>query len=100
MLPAFLGDLVDLLAAFFGNSASEPHVFEHGQCRIHRPWAGGVRASEPALQLLDDVVAMAGLLIEKPEDDVLEIALLEQASGSAAPVGASARRTTAPVPES
>ena len=39
MLPAFLGDLVDLLAIFLGHRAGVAKVLEHRQRGIDRPGA-------------------------------------------------------------
>src|SRR5581483_6325528 len=75
-----------LLAALFRDDARESHVLEHRERRVHGAWARCVRSAEAALELLDDLVAVARFLLEKAENDVLEVALLEHASAAAAPM--------------
>src|SRR3954465_8927871 len=57
MLSALFRDLVDLLAAFFGQCASVAEVLEHRQRRINSARAGRVHAAETLLDFLDDLVA-------------------------------------------
>ena len=83
---ALVGDLVDLLAALFGHDAREAEVLEHRQRRVDGAWARRVRPAEATLELLDDLVAVARLLVEQAQDDVLEVALLEQPTGAPTPM--------------
>src|SRR6185437_4439482 len=83
-----IGYLVDLLAPFLLSSRGVAHVLEHGERRVHRARAGRVGAAKLLLELLDNFVAVARLFVEQLEDDILEIALFEHATGaewSAAP---------------
>src|SRR5688500_12423722 len=77
-----LGDLVDLLAAFLLTRHRESKVDEHGESGVDRAGTGRVRAREALLELLDDLVAVARLLFQQLQNDVLEIALLEHAAAA------------------
>src|SRR6478672_3517961 len=84
-----VGDLVDLLSFIAGNDAGVAEVLEELEGRVDGAGAGGVGAAEALLERLDDLVAVAGLLLEEAEDDVAQVALLEHASGAPSPAAAS-----------
>src|SRR5262245_44401727 len=98
MGPAFVCDLVGLLTALLGNHAGEAQGLEHGQRGVHRAWARGIRPTEPALELLDDLVPVPGFLLQQAQNHVFEVALLEHPAGPAAPMAAPWRPAT-PVPK-
>ena len=54
-------------------------VFQHLQGWIHRAWAGPVVTAHALFERTDDVVAVARLILEQLEDDVLEITPTEEA---------------------
>jgi hypothetical protein len=72
----FRGDVVDLLAL----GILRPHValvFQQLERGIDGAGRGGVAARHLLLQGLDDLVAVAGLLLEQPEDDEFDLTRLE-----------------------
>src|SRR5581483_1493388 len=73
------------LAAVLSRRADVAHVLEHLQGGVDGPWAGRVGAAEALAEGADDLVAVAGLLVQEIEHDVLEVALLEQALGRRLP---------------
>src|SRR5262249_32713932 len=86
ILPAFVRDLVNFLSTLLRDRPRVAEVLEHGQSWVDSARAGDVRPPESPLQLLDDLVAVARLFLEQPQDDVLEVSLLEQAACTALPV--------------
>src|SRR5438067_2576502 len=75
--PTLVGDGVDLLALLLAR-ADIAEVLEHLQRGVHRARAGTVVAAHAVLEGADDVVAVARLVLEQLEDDVLEVAATEQ----------------------
>src|SRR5581483_10334095 len=69
------------------------HVLEQLQHRIDGAGAGGVETRRALLQLADDVIAVAGLVLQRIEDEVLEVAAAEHASDA---VGRSALPSVPP----
>src|SRR5690349_17954779 len=51
--PAFVGHLVNLLTALFGDDLRIAQIFEHGEGGVDRARARSVRPSEAALEVLD-----------------------------------------------
>src|SRR6185503_19935856 len=77
VLPAFLGDLVDLLAAFFGQRARIAEILEHRQGRVNGLRTRRIHPPEPLLDLLDDLVTVSRLFIEQTKDHELQVTLVE-----------------------
>ena len=69
----------------------QAHLFQHGQQRIDHAGARRVGAADAMFDLLDDLVAVAGLLCDQRQHDELEIALIEHAA-HAAPMAMTPRR--------
>src|SRR5207237_1118554 len=86
---AGIGDGVDPAAVLL-LAADEALVLEQLQDGVDRARAGAVEAAEALLEGADHVVAVAGLLGQQLEDDVLEVAALEEALGAAAAEGVKA----------
>src|SRR3954470_10841545 len=95
MLPPFLRDLIDLLAAFFGQRAGIAQILEHRQSRIDGTRTRRVHPSKTLFDFLDDLVAVARLLIEQPEYHELEMPLIEHPAATEW----TAPRLAAPCPE-
>ena len=84
-------DVVDFLPlALLGTHV--PHVLQELERRIDGAGGGRVPAPHPLLEGLHDLVAVAGLLLQQAEDDVLHLASLEHLMSpspvAVAPVGA------------
>ena len=73
---AFRRDRVQLLVAI-GCGDDMPHVEQHRQQRINRAGAGRIAAAGALFQLLDDLVAMAWLLLNQLQHDVAHGAGIE-----------------------
>jgi len=71
VLPAFLGDLVDLLSVLFRHRARVAQILEHRQSRINGSRARRVHPAKPLLDLLDDLVTVSRLLVEKTQNHEL-----------------------------
>ena len=76
--PTFVGDRVDLLA-FLLARGDVAEVLEHLQRRVDRARAGPVVAAHAVFECTNDVVTVAGLVLEQIEDDVLEVTATEEA---------------------
>ena len=63
--------------------ADEPLVLEQGQGRIDHAGRRPVGAAGALFQLLDQLVAVARLLLEQRQDDEPEVAVLEEAAEAA-----------------
>src|SRR4030095_11642688 len=66
-----LRDRVDLLPALLDLYSGVAQVFEERQSRVYGSGAGGVHATEPLLERLDDLVPVSGFLLEQLQDHVL-----------------------------
>src|SRR5881398_2959934 len=77
MLSPFFCDLVDLLAAFLWQCPRVAEILEHCQSRIDGTGTRRVHPAKPFLDLLDDLVAVARLLVEQPQNHELEMPLVE-----------------------
>src|SRR5579883_2158797 len=85
-------DLVDPLPIALGRPCV-PHLLEHGERGIDRAGAGRVRAAEPLLERLDDLVTVPRLVAQQLQDHVLEIPLLEHPPAEPAALPARTRPT-------
>src|SRR5919199_5169697 len=70
--PTLVGNGVDLFALLLAG-ADVAEVLEHLQGRVHRAGARPVVAAHAVLEGADDVVAVARLVLEQLQDDVLEV---------------------------
>src|SRR6478609_8490021 len=77
MRPPLVRDLVDLLPALLGPGASVSQILEHRERRINRSRARRVHPAKTLFDFLDDLVAVARLLVEKTENYELEVPLVE-----------------------
>ena len=84
-----IGDGVHLLA-FLLRRGDVAKVLQHLQRRIHRAWAGAIEAARLLLEGANDVVAVARLILEQLQNDVLQVAATEEAfaPSEAAPTAA------------
>src|SRR5207245_10812000 len=73
---AGIRDAVDLAPVLL-DGADVPHVLEHLQRRVDGAGTRGIEAAEALLERLDQLVAVARLVLEQVEDDVLAAAALE-----------------------
>ena len=73
-----IGDGVNL-APILLQGTDVPHVFEHLQRGIDSPGAGAVKAAGAILELTHDVVAVSRLILERIQDQVLQVAFAENA---------------------
>src|ERR1700694_674633 len=87
-------DLVNLLAAFLRPRSRVAQILEHRERRINGPGTRRIHSAEALLDFLDDLVAVARLLIEQAEDHELQVALVEHSP--AAERTASRLATTSP----
>ena len=71
--------------------------FEHGQGRIDHAGARAVGAGEAVLDLLDELVAVAGALGDQREHDQAQFAMIEHAARASTPVSAAAVLMGVPV---
>src|SRR5258706_5226021 len=80
-----VGDLVDLLAGLLRPRSRVAQILEHRQRRIHRPRTRRIHPAETLLDLLDDLVAVTRLLVEKTKNHELEMPLVEHSSAAKRP---------------
>src|SRR5947207_803617 len=80
MCTTFIGDLIDLLAAFLGPCSRVAEVFEHCERRVDRSRARRVHAAEALLDFLDDLVTVPRLLVEQAQNHKLQMALVEHSA--------------------
>src|ERR1700686_2428382 len=85
MSAPFFGDLVDLLAALFRSRSRVAQILEHRERRINRSRARRVHPTEALLDLLDDLVTVPRLLVEKAENHELQVPLAEHPSADERP---------------
>src|SRR5687767_5934862 len=86
--PPGLGDLVDFLSTLLLARDREAEVNEHRERGVDGARARRIGSRETVLELLDDLVAVAGLLLQQLKDHVLEVALLEHPPTAPRPAAA------------
>src|SRR5207247_1930385 len=81
---AGIGDRVELLCAFRLLLLDQPHILEHGERRIDDAGARGIGAAGALLDVADQVIAVARLLLDQLEQDEPELAAVEHAAAATA----------------
>src|SRR5450759_5215219 len=82
MRTPFVGDLVNLLATFLGPRSRVTQILEHRQRWVDRSRTWRVHAAEALLDLLDDLVTVARLLVEQAKNHELQVPLVEHSSAT------------------
>src|ERR1700678_2330401 len=86
--PALRGQPVELAPLWILARLRVAHLFKHGHRRIDDARAGRIVAPDPLAELLDDLVAVAGLLGDERENHEPQLAAVEHAALAAADVAA------------
>src|SRR5881396_2261489 len=90
-------ELEDQLRGCYSPSAGTVYPTLQLQRRVHGPGRGRIAAAQLVFQLLHHLVAVAGLVLEHLEDDVLHVAGLEPLAAAAPRPGP--KRAAGPEPE-
>ena len=92
-------DRIKLAALVVLTDARQPHFLEHGERRVDDAGARRIIAADPLAELLDDLVAVAGLLGDQGENDELQFAAVEHPALARAEPAAAPAPAERPLPE-